>query len=134
MPCANEQALHKALQNNQAHARDPHEPAHLRRRSNRALTLIAAILLIITALSGSIDGLKLANNIDAFWLLEIQTDNFEMINLQTNDLTCSAIIAILTLMIAFSSVGLLLGAPRKRPTSLSSKAKNQEPVHEIHGT
>jgi hypothetical protein len=51
MPCANEQ------QNNLAFARDPHEQAQLRRRSHRALMLIAAILLIITALSGSIDGL-----------------------------------------------------------------------------
>jgi hypothetical protein len=43
MPYANEQALHKALQNNPAQARDPHEPAHLRRRSHRALMLIAAM-------------------------------------------------------------------------------------------
>lgn len=57
-----------------------------------------------------------------------------MINLQTNDLTDLASIGILTLMIALSGVGLLLGAPRKRPTSLSSKAKYQEPEYENHGT
>jgi hypothetical protein len=32
-------------------------------------------------------------------------------------------------MIAFSQIGLLLGATRKRPTSPSSKANNQKPVH-----
>ncbi len=96
-----------------------------------ALVPIAAAPLIITALSGSIDALMLANNIEAFWLLKIHTSNFGMRNLQPYD---SAIIGILTLMIAFSGVGLMLGGPRKRPVSLSSKAKNQEPGYDNHGT
>jgi hypothetical protein len=104
---------------------------HLRRRIHRALVPIAAVPLIITALSGSIYGLLLANNIDAFWLLKIHTGNFGMLNLQPY---YSAIIGILTLMIALSGVGLLLDGPRKRPTSLSSKTKNQEPGYENHGT
>jgi hypothetical protein len=66
MSCANEQALHKALQRNQSQARDGHGPTHLRRRSHRALMLIEAVLVIITALCSSIDGLMLANCIDAF--------------------------------------------------------------------
>jgi hypothetical protein len=54
-----------------------------------------------------------------------------MLNLQ---LYYSAIIGILTLIIAISGVGLLLGGPRKRPASLSPKAKDQEPGYENHGT
>ena len=104
---------------------------HLRRRIHRALVPIAAIPLIITALSGSIYGLMLANNIDAFWLLKVHTGNFGMLNLQPY---YSAIIGVLTLIIAISGVGLLLGGPRKRPASLSSKAKDQEPGYEHHGT
>jgi hypothetical protein len=104
---------------------------HLRRRIHRALVPIAAVPLIITALSGSIYGLMLANNIDAFWLLKVHTGNFGMLNLQPYD---SAIIGVLTLIIAISGVGLLLGPPRKRPASLSSKAKDQEPGYEHHGT
>jgi hypothetical protein len=104
---------------------------HLRRRIHRALVPIAAVPLIITALSGSIYGLMLANNIDAFWLLKVHTGNFGMLNLQPY---YSAFIGILTLIIAISGVGLLLGGPRKGATSLSSKAKDQEPGYENHGT
>ena len=104
---------------------------HLRRHIHRALVPIAAIPLIITALSGSIYGLMLANNIDAFWLLKVHTGNFGVLNLQPY---YSAIIGILTLIIAISGVGLLLGGPRKGATSLSSKAKDQEPGYENHGT
>ena len=104
---------------------------HLRRRIHRALVPIAAIPLIITALSGSIYGLMLANNVDAFWLLKVHTGNFGVLNLQPY---YSAIIGILTLIIAISGVGLLLGGPRKGATSLSSKAKDQEPGYENHGT
>lgn len=64
---------------------------------------------------------------DAFWLLEIHTGNFGMLNLQPYD---SAIIGILTLMIALSGVGLMLGGQRKPPTSLSSKTKDQDPGYE----
>ena len=103
----------------------------LRRRIHRALVPIAAVPLIITALSGSIYGLMLANNIDAFWLLKVHTGNFGVLNLQPY---YSAIIGILTLIIAISGVGLLLGGPRKGATSLSSKAKDQEPGYENHGT
>jgi len=109
----------------------PMSRRHLRRRIHRALVPIAAIPLIITALSGSIYGLMLANNIDAFWLLKVHTGNFGMLNLQPY---YSAIIGILTLIIAISGVGLLLGGPRKRPASLSPKAKDQESGYENHGT
>ncbi|MDM7938531.1 MAG: hypothetical protein QUV06_13905 [Cyanobium sp. CZS 48M] len=68
------------------------------------------IPLIITALSGSIYGLLVASNVDAFWLLKIHAGNFGMRNLQPYD---SAIIGILTLMIALSGVGLMLGGRRK---------------------
>ena len=102
----------------------PMSRRQLRRRIHRALVPIAAVPLIITALSGSIYGLMLANDIDAFWLLKIHTGNFGVLNLQPY---YSAIIGILTLMIAFSGVGLMFGGRRKQPTSRSPEAKDQEP-------
>ncbi|WP_311134717.1 hypothetical protein [Synechococcus sp. CS-1328] len=104
---------------------------HLRRRIHRALVPIAAVPLIITALSGSIYGLMLANNIDAFWLLKVHTGNFGMLNLQPY---YSAIIGILTLMIAISGVGLMFGGRRKQPTSQSPEAKDPESRYENHRT
>ena len=104
---------------------------HLRRRIHRALVPIAAVPLIVTALSGSIYGLMLANNIDAFWLLKVHTGNFGILNLQPY---YSAIIGMFTLIIAISGVSLLLGGPSKRPTSLGSKAINQEAGYDNHGT
>jgi hypothetical protein len=89
---------------------------HLRRRIHRALVPIAAIPLIITALSGSIYGLLLENNIEAFWLLKLHTGNFGIVNLQPY---YSAIIGILTLIIAFSGIGLWFGG-RRRPLASTS--------------
>jgi uncharacterized iron-regulated membrane protein len=83
---------------------------HLRRRIHRALVPIAAIPLIITALSGSIYGLLLENNIEAFWLLKLHTGNFGIVNLQPY---YSAIIGILTLIIALSGIGLWFGGRRR---------------------
>ncbi len=89
---------------------------HLRRRIHRALVPIAALPLIITALSGSIYGLLLENNVEAIWLLKIHTGNFGIINLQPY---YSAIIGILTLMIAISGIGLLFRGRRKKPIAVS---------------
>ncbi|PZV02787.1 hypothetical protein [Cyanobium sp. ULC084] len=87
---------------------------HLRRRLHRALVPIAALPLIITALSGSIYGLLLANNVEAFWLMKIHTGNFGVINLQPY---YSVIIGILSLLIAISGVALFVGGRRKNTST-----------------
>jgi hypothetical protein len=87
---------------------------YLSRRIHRALVPLGAIPLLITALSGSLYGLLLANNVDVGWLLRIHTGNFGIINLQPY---YSAIIGLLTLIIAISGISLLRG---NRPNSASS--------------
>ncbi|MCP9849243.1 hypothetical protein KBY88_05390 [Cyanobium sp. Morenito 9A2] len=89
---------------------------HLRRRLHRALVPIAALPLIITALSGSIYGLLLAHNIEAFWLMKIHTGNFGIINLQPY---YSAIMGILTLIVAITGVGLWLDGRRRTTPAVS---------------
>ena len=82
---------------------------HLRRRIHRALVPIAAIPLIITALSGSIYGLMLANNIDAFWLLKIHTGQFGGLNLQP---VYPMLLGVLTIVVTASGV-ILLAKPNR---------------------
>lgn len=101
------------------------------RRVHRSLVPLAALPLLLTALSGSLYGALSARGIEAFWLMKLHTGNFGAVNLQPY---YSAIIGMFTLIIAISGVSLLLGGPRKRSTSLSSKAINQEQGYENHGT
>ena len=52
------------------------------RRVHRWLVPIAALPLLITAGTGSLYSLVLEQDIDAFWLLKIHTENFGVLNLQ----------------------------------------------------
>ncbi|CAK6690430.1 MULTISPECIES: hypothetical protein [unclassified Synechococcus] len=81
---------------------------HLR-RLHRALVPLAALPIILTALSGSLYGLLSAQGIEAFWLMKLHTGNFGLINLQPY---YSAILGLLTLVVAGSGLGLLIGARR----------------------
>ena len=81
----------------------------LRRRIHRALVPIAAVPLIITALSGSIYGLMLANDIDAFWLLKIHTGQFGGLNLQP---VYPMLLGVLTIVVTASGV-ILLAKPNR---------------------
>lgn len=82
---------------------------HQLRHLHRALVPLAALPIILTALSGSLYGLLSAREIEAFWLMKLHTGNFGLINLQP---WYSAILGLLTLVVAGSGLGLLIGARR----------------------
>lgn len=83
---------------------------HFLRRLHRSLVPLAAVPLLLTALSGSLYGALSAREIEAFWLMKLHTGNFGVVNLQP---WYSTILGLLTLFIAGSGLGLLL-AGRKR--------------------
>ena len=74
------------------------------------------IAVVIALTAALLYGLLLETNVDAFWLLKIHTGNFWIINLQPY---YSAIIGVLTLIIAISGLGLLLGGRSKAPQAPS---------------
>jgi uncharacterized iron-regulated membrane protein len=73
---------------------------------HRSLVPIAALPLLVTALSGSLYGALSARDIEAFWLIKLHTGNFGAINLQPY---YSTVLGLLTLFVAGSGIGLLLG-------------------------
>jgi hypothetical protein len=73
---------------------------------HRSLVPIAALPLLVTALSGSVYGALSARDIEAFWLIKLHTGNFGAINLQPY---YSTVLGLLTLFVAGSGIGLLLG-------------------------
>jgi hypothetical protein len=79
----------------------------LLRRVHRILVPIAALPLLLTALSGSLYGALSGRDIEAFWLIKLHTGNFGAINLQPY---YSTVLGVLTLFIAGSGIGLLLGS------------------------
>lgn len=79
---------------------------HLLRRVHRTLVPLAAVPLLLTALSGSLYGALSAREIDAFWLMKLHTGNFGAVNLQPY---YSTVLGVLTLFIAGSGIGMLLG-------------------------
>ncbi len=84
---------------------------HLWGRVHRSLVPLAAVPIMLTALSGTLYGALSARQIEAFWLMKLHTGNFGMVNLQP---WYSLILGVLTLFIAGSGVGLLLGRRRHR--------------------
>jgi hypothetical protein len=87
---------------------------HLWRRVHRNLVPLAALPLLLTALSGSLYGTLSAQGIEAFWLMKLHTGNFGLVNLQP---WYSPILALLTLFVIGSGMGLLLGRRRGTPAS-----------------
>ena len=53
-----------------------------KRKIHRKITVISAIPLLITIISGTIYSILQPLGIDAFWLIKWHTGNFEIINLQ----------------------------------------------------
>ncbi len=82
---------------------------HLWQRVHRSLVPLAALPLLLTALSGSLYGALSAQGIEAFWLMKLHTGNFGLLNLQP---WYSPILALLTLFVIVSGLGLLLGRRR----------------------
>jgi hypothetical protein len=66
------------------------------------------------ALSSSLYGTLSAQGIEAFWLMKLHTGNFGLVNLQP---WYSPILALLTLFVIGSGMGLLLGRRRGTPAS-----------------
>ena len=88
---------------------------HLLRRLHRSLVPLAAVPLLLTALSGSLYGALSAQGIEAFWLMKLHTGHSGAINLQPY---YSTLLGVLTLFIAGSGIGLLLGSrSAKKPVT-----------------
>ena len=81
------------------------------RRLHRLLVPLAAAPLLLTAASGSLYSVLLECGVDAFWLLRIHTGRFGPLNLQPY---YSTVLGVLTLFIAGSGLGMLLGRRRCR--------------------
>ena len=73
------------------------------RRVHRSLVPLAAVPLLLTALSGSLYGALSARGIEAFWLMKLHTGNFGAVNLQPYD---STVLGVLTLFIDGSGLTL----------------------------
>ena len=87
---------------------------HLLRRVHRTLVPLAAVPLLLTALSGSLYGALSAREIDAFWLMKLHTGNFGAVNLQPY---YSTVLGVLTLFIAGSGIGMLLTSRGRKQNS-----------------
>ena len=76
---------------------------------HRAVVILAAAPLLLTALTGSLYSLLLEQGIDAFWLLKIHTGRFGPLHLQPY---YSWLLGLLTVVAILS--GLMLLRPRSR--------------------
>ena len=72
---------------------------------HRAVVILAAAPLLLTALTGSLYSLLLERGIDAFWLLKIHTGQFGGLNLQP---IYPLMLGVLTIVITASGVIMLL--------------------------
>ena len=79
------------------------------RKVHRWLVPIAAVLLLITAGTGSLYSLLLEQEIDAFWLLKLHTGDFGVLNLQP---VYPMLLGILTIVVAASGAAMLLKPSR----------------------
>ena len=79
------------------------------RRIHRWLVPLAAAPLLITASTGSIYGLLLERNIDAFWLLKLQTGQFGWLNLQPY---YPILLGVLTIVVTMSGIAMFLTPSR----------------------
>ncbi|MEA5414117.1 hypothetical protein [Synechococcus sp. BA-132 BA5] len=87
---------------------------HLMRRVHRSLVPLAALPIILTAMSGSLYGSLSAQGIEAFWLMKVHTGHFGVVNLQP---WYSLILGVLTLFVAGSGVALLVSGRRSNDRS-----------------
>lgn len=74
------------------------------RRLHRWVVPIAAAPLLLTAATGSLYSLLLAQGIDAFWLVQLHSGRFGPINLQPY---YSVLLGLFTLVLAISGLQLL---------------------------
>ena len=84
---------------------------HLPRKLHRSLLPIAAVPLVLTSLSGSLNGALISADIEAPWLLRLHTGNFGLLNLQPY---YSTVLGVLTVFIAVSGVAMMVGGRRPK--------------------
>jgi|LauGreDrversion4_2_1035121.scaffolds.fasta_scaffold1286479_1 hypothetical protein len=81
------------------------------RRIHRLLVPVCAVPLILTSLSGSLYGALTDRGVEVTWLLKMHTGNFGLFNLQPY---YSAILGVLTVVLALSGIVMFLGVRRGR--------------------
>ena len=91
------------------------------RKTHRFLVPIAAAPLLLTALTGSLYPIFESLDMKADWLMQVHTGNFGLINLQS---FYSSLLGILTIILAFSGLGLLVN---NRRSGGSNVAKELDP-------
>ena len=74
------------------------------RKTHRFLVPIAAVPILLTALTGSLYPIFESLDMKADWLMDLHTGNFGVINLQS---FYSSLLGVLTIILAFSGLGLL---------------------------
>ena len=79
------------------------------RRIHRWLVPLAAVPLLITAITGSLYSFLLEQGIDAFWLLKIHTGRFGWLNLQS---VYPTVLGGLTVLITVSGLAMLMKPSR----------------------
>lgn len=82
------------------------------RRLHRLLVPVAAVPLLLTALSGSIYSGLLDQGIDAFWLLKLHTGRFGPVNLQPY---YSVVLGLFTAVLMVSGTLLWLPSRARHP-------------------
>jgi len=91
------------------------------RKTHRFLVPIAAAPLLLTALTGSLYPIFESLDMKADWLMQVHTGNFGLINLQS---FYSSLLGVLTIILAFSGLGLLVN---NRRSGASNVAKELDP-------
>ena len=79
------------------------------RKTHRFLVPIAAVPLLLTALTGSLYPIFESFDLKADWLMQLHSGNFGLINLQS---FYSSLLGVLTIILAFSGLGLLINNRR----------------------
>jgi len=79
------------------------------RKTHRFLVPIAAVPIMLTAMTGSLYPIFESLDMKADWLMELHTGNFGVINLQS---FYSSLLGLLTIILALSGLGLMFNNRR----------------------
>jgi hypothetical protein len=88
------------------------------RKTHRFLVPIAAAPLLLTALTGSLYPIFESLDMKADWLMQLHTGNFGLINLQS---FYSPLLGVMTIILAFSGLGLLAKNRRGGGSDIASE-------------
>jgi hypothetical protein len=79
------------------------------RKTHRFLVPIAAVPIMLTAMTGSLYPIFASLDMKADWLMDIHTGHFGVINLQS---FYSSLLGVLTIILALSGLGLMVNNRR----------------------